>query len=463
MRKGLVFILALLSFSCSLSRSKVEPYPTGAVFPLEEAGRVEIEGKLNDTLVKGEDGRLYFSTDKGHLYCLDGAARQLLWHQTNPSPFGGPPLLSPDRLLVWDEDNTVSCYDRQGKPGWKTKVSERISGSISADRQRVYVGTEAGDLIALNLTTGEPVWRFRTKGALAAAAVFYKDSIITGSSDGSVYLVGSKGVGRGTIELGSPVLVTPLVDGDLFYVGTEDFTFYCYDLRSLKRKWKIKAGGRVIASPSADERRVYLQASNSVLYALDKSGGEILWWWIAPSRSFYELAFDGPRVLVTSRSPLLFSLDRRTGKVIGKYQAKTEIRSNPVWSDPNLVFGTSDSQADRGIISFLRKEVKVGITPSLSSPRPAGTEISFTASATGFYLPRYEFYLRQGEEKSVVQKAAEKNSWVWFTEKEGTYAVGVKITDERQTQEAEISYEISKIEKQTEGQERSKKEKKDET
>lgn len=444
MRKAAVFFLALLSFSCSLFRPKVQSYPTGVVFPLEEAGQVAFEGKLNRTLAKGEDGRFYFSTDRGHLYCLDSTAQQISWHQTNPSPFGGPPSLGPEQLFVWDQDNIVSCFDKQGKPGWKTKVPDKISSPISLDTERVYVGTEAGDLLALSQATGEPVWRFRTKGTIAAAVAFYGDTIILGSADGSVYLLSPKGVRRGAIALGSPVLVTPVVDGHRLYVGTEDFGFYCYDLRSLKRKWKIKAAGRLLVSPSADEKRVYLQASNSVLYALNKSGGDILWWWIAPSRSSYDLGFDGQRVLVASRSPLLFSLDRKSGKVVGKYEAKTEIRSNPVWAEPNLVFATFDTPADRGIINFFRKEVKVEISPSLSSPRSAGTEVSFTASATGFYLPRYEFYLRRGEERSVVQKAAEKNSWVWFTETEGTYAVGVRVSDERQAKEAEIPFEVSK-------------------
>lgn len=446
MRKAPVFFLVLLLFSCSFFRPKVQPYPTGVVFPLEEAGQVPFEGKLNRTLAEGEGGRFYFSTDRGYLYCLDSAAQQISWHQANPSPFGGPPSLGPEQLFVWDQDNIVSCFDKQGKPVWKTKVPDKISSPISLDRERIYVGTETGDLLALSQATGEPVWRFRTKGAIAAAAVFYGDSIIVGSADGSVYLLSPKGVRRGAIALGSPVLVTPLVDGHRLYVGTEDSGFHCYDLRSLKRKWKIKAAGRLLASPSADEKRVYLQASNSVLYALDKGGGEILWWWIAPSRSSSDLGFDGQRVLVTSHSPLLFSLDRRSGKVVGKYEAKTEIRSNPVWTEPNLVFATFDSSADRGIITFLRKEVRVEISPSLSSPRPAGTEVSFTASATGFYLPRYEFYLRQGEERSVVRKAAESKSWVWFTEKEGTYAVGVRVSDEKQAKEAEIPFEISKKE-----------------
>jgi hypothetical protein len=70
--------------------------------------------------------------------------------------------------------------------------------------------------------------------------------------------------------------------------------------------------------------------------------------------------------------------------------------------------------------------------------------VSFTASATGFYLPRVEFYLRQGEERTVVQKAADKKAWIWFPEKEGTYAIGVRVSDEKQSKEAEIPFEISK-------------------
>jgi outer membrane protein assembly factor BamB len=446
-KKSLVIFLLLLSFSCALWRPKVKPYPTGVIFPLEEAGQVPFEGKINRGLAKGEDGRLYFSTDSGHLYCLDSAAQKLSWERANPSPFGCPPALGPERLFVWDQEDVVSCYDRQGNPGWKTDVPDGISSPLSLDQERVYVGTEAGDLVALSQVTGEPIWRFRTKGMIAAAAVFYGDSIIQGSSDGWVYELSSKGGRRAAFELASPISVTPLVDGDHLYVGTEDSAFHCYSLRTMKRKWKIKAGGRILAPPRADEKRVYLQASNNVLYALDKSGGDILWWWIAPSRSNFELGFDAEHVLITSHSPFLFSLDRRSGKVAGQYKGKTEIRSNPVWAEPSLVFATFDSSAGRGILTFLRKEVKVELSPSLSSPRSAGTEVSFAATATGFHMPTYEFYLRQGEERTVVQKGAEKNSWTWFTEKEGAYTVGVRVSDEKQAKEAEIPFEISAKEK----------------
>jgi len=445
-RRVPVFFLVLLSFSCGLFRTKVQPYPTGLVFPLVEAAQVPFEGKLVGALVKGEDGRLYFSTDGGHLYCLDGAARQLSWHRVNPSPFGCPPLLGRDRIFVWDRENNVFCFDLNGNPVWKTKVSDKISSRVSRDGERIYLGVEAGDLLALSQATGETLWRFQTKGAVAAAAVFYKDSIVLGSGDGSVYLLSPQGNRRLSIDLGSPITVAPLVDEGRLYVGTEDFGFHCYDLVTMKRKWKIRAGGKILVSPSADQKRVYLQASNNVLYALDKKGGEILWWWIAPSRNSFELGFDGQQILTTFRSPQLFFLDGKSGKVVGEYTAQSEVRSNAVWVDPNLVFSTFDSSADRGIIFFLRREIKAVISASPSSPQPVGTEINFTATATGFHLPKFEFYLRQGEAKTIVQEFGENATWVWFPEKEGMYTVGVRVKDEKEEAEGETSFEVAKKE-----------------
>lgn len=443
MKKSPVLLLVLFLSSCSVFRTRVKPYPSGVVFPLAEAGKVTFEGNINRTLVKGDDGRLYFSTDRGRLYCLEGAPPTIAWHLDNPAPFGCPPDLAPDRVFVWDLDNIISCFDRTGKPGWKTKIADRISSPISHDRERLFVGTEAGDLLALSQATGETLWRFRTRAAVSAAAVFYRDSIVLGSQDGTLYLVSPKGVQRRAVPLSSPVSVTPLLDGSRLYIGTADFSFYCFDLESRKRLWKVMAAGRILAPPSADEKRVYLQASNGVLYALDKAGGEILWWWVAPSRSPYALEFDGEKVLITSHSPVLSSLEKRSGLAAGKYEAGTEIRSNPVWADPILLFAVFDPSSDQGVISWLQKEVKVEVSASPSSPQPSGTEVSFTADASGFYRPEFEFTLRQGEERTVVQKSSAKKSWVWYPEKEGSYSVSVKVSDEKQAKEAEIPYEIA--------------------
>jgi len=447
MRKTAVFLLILVSFSCTLFRSKVKPYPTGVIFPLEAEGEVAFEGRVVDALIRGEDGRIYFSTDKGLLCCLDMATKQLAWCEKNASPFGSPPAVGQNRVFVWDERNVVCCFDSLGNLVWKKDIADRISSPIARDKDRIYIGSQTGALLALSQETGETLWQFQTGGPVRAAATFFGDSVIIGSSDGWLYFLSSEGRKKTAVNLGSPILVAPLVDGNRLYAGTEDCALHCYDLRALKRKWRIAVGGKLLASPKADKKRVYFQTSNSVLYALNKAGGDILWWWISPSRSPFALEFDGQNVLVASRSPLLFSVDIRSGKTAGHYEAKAEVRSNPVWAEPDLAFASFDPSAERGIIAFLRKAMKVAISASLPSPQPAGTDVDFTASATGFYLPRYEFYLRQGEERTVVQKTGESKTWSWFADKEGAYIVGVRVSDQKQSMEAEIPYEISKKEK----------------
>ena len=443
MRKFLAFLVIPLSLSCSLFRTKMAPYPGGVVFPLAEAGRISYEGKIIRAILKG-DGDLYLSTDKGLLYCLDGAAQKIKWTYAAASPFGSPPSVSPDNVFAWDEENNIYCLDKTGTLRWEKKIKEKISSGISWDQDKLYVGTREGTFLAIRQSSGESLWQLKTGQAFEARAVFWGSQTIAACADGKLYFINQKADLGKIIEIGSPIRVTPLVDGDRLYLGTEDSAFQCFDLKRKKRKWKIKLGGQLVLSPRADEKRIYFVASNSVLYCLDKKGGDILWWWIAPSRSAYDLEFSADKILVTSLSSVLFCLDRKTGKEIGKYDAKAEIKSNPLWDTPYALINLHDYVENKGTVVYLRKEVKVQLTSSLSSPQPAGTEISFTAAATGFYLPKYEFYLRSGEEKAVVQKESEKNSWAWFPDKEGNYTVGVKVNDEKQAMEAEVPFEILK-------------------
>jgi outer membrane protein assembly factor BamB len=423
----------------------------GVHFPLEEAGRVEFDGRIIGGLVADEAGQIFFSTDKGYVYCLDSATREVSWHFANPFPFESAPALGPERLFIWDRVNSLFCLDKKGTALWDSPISEEISSPIALDRERVYVGTEKGNLVALSQATGQSLWHFETGGIITSAPVFFDNQVYLGSGDGKIYILSPMGRLHGTIDLGSPIQVTPLVDGRRLYVGAEDHTFFCYDLRHNKRKWKITAGGRLLASPQADRKRVLFPASNGVLYALDKKNGNILWWWIAPSLSRHDLELDGEKILATSSSPDFFALDVKSGKTLGKYEAKEEIRSNPVWAEPYLTFAQFDPAVSKGRIVFLHKELSVRISPSLASPQPAGTEVSFTASATGFYRPQFEFCLFRGDERTIVQAASEQTTWIWYADKEGSYRISVMAKDEKQSREVEISYEVIKNDKAADG------------
>jgi len=447
MRSGIIRALApalvIFQVSCSIFRSHPAPYPAGVVFPLAEVARATYKGQIVRS-VRATGGRIYLATDKGFLYCLDEAKKSVIWEFAAASPFGCPPLPGPDQTLIWDRSNVLYCIDSDGRALWTREFKETITGEMAWHRGRVYLGTREGELMAFDPEKKEVLRIFQAGGALEAGPVFWDGTIIQACTDGRVYILGPEGKLRGTIDAGSPVRITPLVEGDRIYFGSDDSRFHCHGLRDLKRRWRIRIGGKVIATPKAVGNRVFFLASNNVLYALGRNG-DILWWRITPARASYDLEFTPGQVIVTTQSSVLICLNLKTGEDLGKYDAGTEIRSNSLWLDPGLLVNVYDYADETGSLVFLEKEVKAALSASLPSPQLAGTEIAFTATAVGFYRPRFEFFLsRSGENRQIVQKESEVNSWSWFPEKEGSYRVGVRVVDEKQSRESEVSFEVVK-------------------
>jgi hypothetical protein len=148
--------------------------------------------------------------------------------------------------------------------------------------------------------------------------------------------------------------------------------------------------------------------------------------------------------LASSFSSLLLCFDVETGENIGEYDTGQEIKSNPLWVAPYLMFNLHDNKKDEGKLIFLKKILKVSLRSSGESPQKVGAEIAFTVAAVGFYRQNYEFYLKERKEERIVQEKSEKNSWAWFPEKEGDYIVGVKVVDEKESMKTEIPFVIKK-------------------
>ena len=443
MKKVLGLAAVILAVSCSIFRARIPPYPSGVVFPLVEAARVAYKGNIIRS-ARAAEGKIYLATDQGVLYCLDGVKKTVLWEFAAPSPFACAPLVESGRTYAWDRANVFYSLDGDGRMIWSKEIKETIAGEMVWHQGRVYLGTREGELLAFDSATKEISRLFKAGGALEAGPIFWDRAIILACADGKIYSLGPDGKLKTAVDVGSPVRVPPLADGDRLFFGTDDSHFHCHGLSDLKRKWRIRIGGRVMSAPKAAGGRIFFLASNNVLYALDRKGN-ILWWRIIPARTSFDLEFSPGQIIVTSQSAVLIGLDRKTGEDIGRYDAGAEIRSSALWLDPDLLVNLYDYTEDKGNVVFLEKEVKAGLIASLESPQPADTEIAFTATSVGFFLPRFEFFLRRdGEDRTIVQKESRLSSWTWFPEKEGHYLIGVRASDERQSREAEISFEVAK-------------------
>ena len=441
MKRALVVLLIGSSLSCSVFRSRPAPYPVGVVFPLAEAGFIEFEGRAVRSLVRAGD-KVFFSTDRGGVHCLDGHGGKVLWTFIAPAALGCPPAVGGSVIAVWDVTNTVHGLDSEGGAVWKATLPGTPSSEIVLSGDHFFVGSREGIFYALSQATGEVRWSFATGGAIEAGCAIWRGSVVVASTDGHIYVLGPGGELRFKWAAGAAVRVTPLVEGDALYLGADDASFSCLDLGSRALKWRQRPGAKILAAPRADGRRVYFTATNTVLYALEKKGGNIDWWRILPSRSPYTPEDAGNAILVSSASTVLLGLERRAGTELGRYDSGLEVRTNPCWSDPDVLLALYNPAADKGRLIRLQKLVKVELTASLPQPAAVGTEVVFTASAVGFHLPKYEFYIRKDGEIAVTQAASDKNAWSWFPENEGKTTIGVRVTDAKEKSGAETVFEV---------------------
>src|SRR5690349_6683308 len=77
-----------------------------------------------------------------------------------------------------------------GKPRWRYKTAEGIgesSPAVSTALGLVFVGDLSGTVHAVRVASGEKAWTFRTKGEVKSSPVVVGDKLVIGSYDGSLY------------------------------------------------------------------------------------------------------------------------------------------------------------------------------------------------------------------------------------------------------------------------------------
>ncbi|MCY3758050.1 MAG: PQQ-like beta-propeller repeat protein, partial [Acidobacteria bacterium] len=123
---------------------------------------------------------------------------------------------------------------------WTLEVGESIESSAAIVDGVAYVGSQSGDLLAVSLSSGEELWRYR-------AAEF--------------------GIGESS----------PCVGQGLVYIGDLDGVLHAVDVRTGKAAWTFATEGEIKSSPVLVGSRVLVGSYDSHLYALEADTGFLLW------------------------------------------------------------------------------------------------------------------------------------------------------------------------------------------
>ncbi len=302
----------------------------------------------------------------------------------------------------------VAACDLPNRPVvlWKQQAGETVTSSAAIVGGEVFVGSEDGIVLALDLDTGAVKWRYRTtwtsddpKGATQPAApedepgpavraspCVYGDTVFFGDEDGVFHAVEkASGRVRWTFRAGGEIISSANCVGDRILFGAYDGCLYCLSPDSGKLLWKYKtegpvhgtpavagdrvvvagcdarfhivrlrdgapmvqvdAGDRSAASPAVRGETVFIATLGSSVMALDVVSGKTLWTYAPKDRSlpFHGSAAVNDRyVIVGGRDKRVHALDPKNGAIRWTFKTKGGVDSSPVMVGDRVFFGSSD-------------------------------------------------------------------------------------------------------------------------
>lgn len=224
------------------------------------------------------------------VFGLEAATGKQRWRYLFPAPVltlrgSSTPVVADSAALVGLSGGKLVKLDLAGGvPLWEVTVTlpsgrtelDRVA-DIDADPAIVgstaYVGTYNGDLAAVNLVSGDILWR-RTLSSHAGLAVDARDLYITDSDDNIWAAAPEDGAGRWKQELLRHRLLTaPAIIGDYLVVGDLEGWLHWLARKDGTLAARVKvANGAITARPLVADGRVFVYADDGTLAALSPGG-----------------------------------------------------------------------------------------------------------------------------------------------------------------------------------------------
>lgn len=238
---------------------------------------------------------VYFSSKDGNIYSVSEKSGKLNWiYKTRGEQtydiwdyYISSPIIENGIVYIGSGDSCMYALDAQsGKCVWKYKTNGIVHASPVVSGGMVYIGSYDGYFYALHAADGKLKWKFKTRGnsdfplgEIQRGAVFFKDLILFGSRDYSLYVLD---IETGTEkwkkdEPGSWIIATPLVYGNNIYFGTSDsHRFHCMDAQTAELKWTLPLNMRVYGTACCIENNIVFGCFNGKLYFVNSATGEVM-------------------------------------------------------------------------------------------------------------------------------------------------------------------------------------------
>jgi outer membrane protein assembly factor BamB len=142
------------------------------------------------------------------------------------------------------------------------------------------------------------------------------------------------------VDLPGHVIATPLINGDLVYIGFSERNLTAYnvdDLRSdvLVEAWTLETEHGIWATPLLVDNVLYVPSMDHILYALDAATGEVLWSADLQGALSSTPVYHEGRLYIGSLGRKVFEVDAASGQILSEFTT-----ADWVWASSVVVENT---------------------------------------------------------------------------------------------------------------------------
>ncbi len=242
----------------------------------------------------------------------------------------------------------ISLNLDNGAVYWKFNTGSPIGESSPAfGGGTVYIGDLAGWFNAINAADGKKLWAFKANSEIKSSPVVVGDRVLIGSYDQYLYCLSTRtGAVLWKFRTGGPVHSTPGVAGGVAFVAGCDEVFRAIRIADGKEVFSVSSGAYTGASPALRDGKAYYGTFDNEVLMVSLQSKSIVWRYQHPERKFpfySSAAVFGDRVVVGGRDKLLHGLTT-AGQEVWTFATRARIESSPAIAGGRVYVGSNDGR-----------------------------------------------------------------------------------------------------------------------
>jgi outer membrane protein assembly factor BamB len=302
------------------------------------------------------------------------AADLVLAWQSGPYGIGSysapksSPAVDDERVYVGVDDGQLVALDRRdGALVWRFATRRHqveletagtdhlgIHGSPAVDTDHVYIGDYSGWLYAVDKRAGDLVWEIQLGGSIGASPAQLGDFLFVAveypTPDGKVFVIAAA---TGEVVWASPNLghhahssVSLDAASGLAFVGANNGVLFCFDYLRGRQRWSFQTGGPIKSTAAVVGDTVYVTSWDGRLYGLLGASGDERFQVATLAPSMSSPAVHEDRAYFGNDDGVLYATSRHDGTVAWTFATAGAIASSPtlVQESSLLVLGSRDQR-----------------------------------------------------------------------------------------------------------------------